>query len=112
MSSTRTEVPIGAAWPDRDQGNRYSTAPTRFGQSAREPWHRRGFEESRSHRPEQSLANEIRPALGCLALREDGRFATGLEYGVTLAFVCWVLPLEPDDLAPAGVVIQSNPGSE
>ncbi len=46
------------------------------------------------------------------ALRDGDRFATGLEYGVTLAFVRWVLPLEPDDFAPAGVVIQSNPGSE
>jgi hypothetical protein len=51
-------------------------------------------------------------ALGCLALPDSDRLAAGLEYGLTLALACWVLPLEPDDLPAAGVVIQSNPGSE
>ena len=62
--------------------------------------------------PDHVLGGQNGPALGCLALRDGDRFAIGLEYGVTLAFVCWVLPLEPDDFTPAGVVIQSNPGSE
>jgi hypothetical protein len=61
--------------------------------------------------PITSLAGETTGPL-LPALRDGDRFATGLEHGVTLAFVCWVLPLEPDDFAPAGVVIQSNPGSK
>ena len=51
-------------------------------------------------------------SLGCLSLRDGDRFAIGFEYGVTLAMGCRVLPLEPDDFAFAGVVIQSNPASE
>jgi hypothetical protein len=58
------------------------------------------------------VSGENGPGLGCVALRGGDRFTTGLEFGATLTFVCGAFPLEPDDFAPADVVLQSNPGSE
>ena len=64
--------------------------------------------------PSHRLANRAVRRLS--GLRGRDRFAAGLEHGVALVdlcrVVCGVLPLEPDDLAAAGVVVQSDPGRE